>query len=441
VTSTGSTSSPGFEMRTSAAQERAYASVRVPTEGTILTVMRKMAETVALEMARLPAEDQRLTELDQGRQDELLAQLLERAIEAGERAVRKTPEQLPALREAGVVDAGGYAVTIIFAGVVAALRGTEAPEVERHVAPARVTHPEHESSTFRYCVNFAVTGDGLDADAWLPQLEALGDSVLVVGDAHTLRVHVHADDPEAPRRLFEGAGEVSRVEVADMHEQVTERLERLAEGSARRCMVLAVVAGAGLVDLFQREHARVIDGGRTLNPSTEEILAGIHEVPAEEVVLLPNSPNVVMAAERAAELSEKEVVVVPTRSQQAGLAVLLPFDPDASATDNAAAMAEELELVRTGGVAPAGRDDTQGRFRIGEAVGYVDDELVAWGEPVETLQAVFDRLATDAEQIQVIAADDAPLAEADVVALAPDGIELDPQRGGQPAWWWLLSAA
>ncbi|HYF28469.1 MAG TPA: DAK2 domain-containing protein [Baekduia sp.] len=426
------------------AAQRAYASVREPVEGTILTVMREMAAAVASELAHLPPDQTRLSEEDAERQNALLAGILERAIEAGEASVRRGPELLPALREAGVVDAGGYAVTILFAGVVAALRGTPGPEVERHLAPARVTHPEHESSTFRYCTNFAVTGSDLEASGWLPLLEAIGDSVLVVGDAHTLKVHVHTDDPEAATRLFAGAGEVSHLDVADMRLQVAEREERLAaaapDGPERRCGALAVAAGDGLATLFASLGVQVLDGGRTLNPSTMELLAGIHEVSAQEVVVLPNSPNVRMAAERAAELSDKTVCVVPTRSPQAGLAAAVALNPDRPAAENAAAMADALEHVRTGGVAPAARDDGDGRFRVGEAVGYVDEELVAWGEPEATLREVLQRMAQDAELVTCIAGDGAPLAADAVLSLAPSTVEVECEPGGQPAWWWLLSA-
>ncbi len=260
--------------------------------------------------------------------------------------MRRGPELLPALREAGVVDAGGYGVTTIFAGIVAALRHGDAPELAHHLPPLepRITYPHHESSTYRYCTNFAVTGSGLDASRWIPPLEDIGDSVLVVGDQSTLKVHVHTDDPEAATALFAAAGEVSRLDVADMDEQVVQRAERLSArgasaGPRARSGVLAVVAGAGMRALYESLGAHVIDGGATLNPSTYELLAGIHEVRAEQVVVLPNSGNVIMAAERAAELSDKTVLVVPTTSQQAGLSIIIALDPARDAQANADAMA------------------------------------------------------------------------------------------------------
>jgi fatty acid kinase len=426
------------------AAQRGYASVRAPAEGTMLTVMRDMAAHLASRLAHMPTS--RLAPDAEGEeQQRVLADVLEEAIAAGEASVRRGPDMLPVLREAGVVDAGGYGVIVIFAGVVAALRGEAAPAME-HYAPARITHPEHESSTYRYCTNFAVTGDELDVGAYATDLETLGDSVLVVGDRTTLKVHVHTDDPERAIGLFDGAGQVSHLDVADMRVQLAQRDARLdGNGGAARSAgavsgCLAVVAGLGMARLYESLGCHVLDGGPTLNPSTHELLAGIHGVPAEQVVVLPNSANVIMAAERAAELAEKAVHVVPSRSQQAGLAAALSLRPEVDAQANGAAMQEAIDAVRTGAVAPAARADGAGRFAVGDAVGLVDDEVVAWGEPAPTLEAVLAALADDAELVTCIAGEGAPLGSAAVTALVPDGVELELEDGGQPAYWWLLAA-
>jgi DAK2 domain fusion protein YloV len=428
------------------AAQRAYGSVRAPAEGTILTVMREMATRVATDLAHMG--DTRLgSEGDPAVQNALIADVLERALQAGEESVRRGPEMLEILRTSGVVDAGGHALTIIFAGVIAALRGSDAPEVARHAAPVRISHPEHSSSTYRYCTNFAVTGHDLAPGVWIGPLEAIGDSVLVVGDAATLKVHVHTDEPAAATGLFDDTGEVSRLDVADMHAQVQARAERLVaptgngdEPTQARCGALAVVSGAGMRELYESLGVWILDGGPTLNPSTYELLAGIHDVPAEEVVVLPNSPNVVMAAAHAAELSEKVVHVAAARSQQAGLAAALALDPTRSAADNLAAVGAALEHLRTGAVAPAARDDGEGRFAAGDAVGFVDDAIVAWGEPGPTLAAVFSQLGADAELLTCIAGEGAPLDEASVRALGPVDVELECEDGGQPAYWWLVAA-
>jgi DAK2 domain fusion protein YloV len=413
--------------------------VREPAEGTILTVVREMAHRVAREIAHM--DTPRLREqVDDEAQNALIAQVLEGALDAGQASVKRGPDLLAVLRDAGVVDAGGYGLTIIFAGVIAALRGAEPPPLEHH-APARVTHPQHESSTYRFCTNFAVEGESLDASDWVLPLEALGDSVLVVGERTTLKVHVHTDDPERAIGLFQDAGTVSHLDVADMHEQVRERSVRLAEPT-QTCAALAVVTGSGMGELFRGVGAVVLDGGATLNPSTYELLAGIHDAPAEEVVVLPNSPNVRMAAERAAELSEKQVTVVPTRSMQAGLVAAVALEPGRGAADNAAAMEEALAHLRTGAVTEAARDDAAEapRFHRGDAVGFVDEELVAWGDVAETLEAVLAELSREAELVTLIEGDGAPLGGEQVAGLAPAGVELEYSRGGQPAYWWLIAA-
>ena len=204
--------------------------------------------------------------------------------------------------------------------------------------------------------------------------------------------------------------------------------------------MLAVVSGSGMAGLFASLGAAPLDGGQTLNPSTYDLLAGIHGVPAEQVVVLPNSPNVIMAAERAAELSDKTVRVVKVRSQQAGLAAAVALDPTAGAEANGVAMEEALAHVRTGAVTEAARDDIGARFRRGEAVGFVDEQLVAWGEPAATLEAVLGQLATDAELVTLIAGDGVPLDQDAVTALAPEQVELEYSYGGQPSYWWLISA-
>jgi fatty acid kinase len=461
------------------AADRAYSSVRDPAEGTILTVAREMAHKIMSDVAH-SAENPRLgPATEASEQDAAIAVVLERAVAAGQESVKRGPELLAALRDAGVVDAGGYGLTIMFAGVVAALRGDDPPELDHH-EPARITHPEHSSSTYRFCTNFAVTGSGLNPSGFIAPLEELGDSVLVVGDAATLKVHLHTDDPELATAVFASVGEVSRLDVADMRLQLAERDRRLDEraetagepgegergegersqalhggapaptsdGRAQRarCGVVAVVSGQGLAAMFRELGVHTIDGGPTLNPSTYDLLAGIHEVPAEEIVVLPNGANVIMAAEHAAQLSDKQVLVAPTRSQQAGLAAAVALVADRSVEENARAVLEALARLRTGAVAPAARDDPRGRFVRGEAVGFVEEEVLAWGDPGETLQAVLARLAqggpgsAPAELISVLVGEHAPLRPEVVEAMVNGTAELELRSGGQVAHWWLLAA-
>jgi DAK2 domain fusion protein YloV len=480
------------------AADRAYASVREPAEGTILTVAREMAHSIVGDVAHDRDAGRLGPATEPSEQDRAIAATLERAVAVGQESVKRGPDMLAALRDAGVVDAGGYALTVLFAGVVAVLRGEEAPELEHHSAPAKVTHPEHRSSSYRYCTNFAVTGSGLSAAEFSERLQELGDSLLIVGDESTLKVHIHTDEPERATGLFDGVGEVSRLDIADMHAQVSARDRRLrhgadngaaangaadgpaatglsasgpaadglassglassglassglassaavstANGSAQsraRCGGLAVVNGDGLAAMYEQLGVRTIDGGPTMNPSTYDLLAGIHDVAAEQVVVLPGSANVVMAAERAAELSDKQVKVVRATSQQAGLAAAVALQSARSVQENAAAMAEVLAELRVGAVAPAARADAQGRFQTGEAVGFLGEELIAWGDPRQTLAAVLSALAPDSELISVIAGAEAPLELSDLEGIMDGDVELELRHGGQPAYWWLLAA-
>jgi len=427
----------------------AYESVREPAEGTILTVAREMAHQIVAEVAHSPSSTRLGPATDALTQDAVIAQALERALGAGEESVKRGPQLLAALREAGVVDAGAYGLTIIFAGVVAALRGEEPPALEHH-APARVSHPEHESSTFRYCTNFAVSGESLAPGPFIAPLEELGDSVLVVGDSSTLKVHVHTDDPERATRIFAAVGTISHLDVADMRVQEADRSERLrhqhdeAPPAAERasCGAVAVINGEGLRACFADLGVYTIDGGPTLNPSTYELLAAIHAVDAEEVVVLPCSPNVLMSAERAAELSDKQVAVVKATTQQGALAAAVALNPGEGVLHNERALSEALAQVRTGAVAQAARDDQAGRFRRGQAVGLIDDQPVSWGEPGETLAGVLELLAADAELVTVFAGQGAPLDAEELMALLDGRLEaeLEQRAGGQDAYWWLVAA-
>jgi DAK2 domain fusion protein YloV len=419
------------------AADAAYASVREPAEGTMLTVFREMAHSVAKRLAHMER-----TRLDpdatEAEQDALLAALLEEAVRDGERAVARTPEQLEVLRESGVVDAGAHGLVLILAGIVAGLRGeVEASAPVAHHSPPADTRPHHEDSRYRYCTNFIVTAAGRAGRTFVPELEELGDSVLVVGDEETLKVHVHTDEPEAAVALFDRAGEVSQLDVADMREQAAERTARLQAG---RCAAVAVASGAGIRDLYEGLGVYVVDGGETFNPSIYDLLAAIHEVPSEGVLVLPNNPNVVMAAERAAELSDKEAQVVSCTSQQAGLVALVELDPAASLSDNAERLAAALDGVRVGSVAPAARDDSNGRFVKGDAVGFVREEIVAWGGAGSTLARTMAVLGEGAEIVTVVGGAEAPLPLSELDGHAPAGVELELHDGGQPHYWWLLAA-
>jgi DAK2 domain fusion protein YloV len=419
------------------ASDAAYASVREPAEGTMLTVIRKMAEAVSERLAhwqQRPLEP----EATDAEQNALLAEMLAAALFSGEEALRRTPEQLEVLRELGAeVDAGALGLVVIVRGMMSGLAGeqVELPEIPRY-EPARITDVHHADSRYRWCTNFIVTGSGLDGDSFVPRLEELGDSVLVVGDSETLKVHVHTDKAEAAKAIFAGAGTIEREDIADMHEQVAERRLRLAG----RCGVVAVASGEGLRALFEDLGAVVVDGGPKMNPATNDLVRAIDACPAEEVVVLPDSPDVILAAREAAEIADKPVEVVESESQQAGVAALVELDPELDAAANADRLSEALATVRTGAVAPAAKNDVDGRFAEGETVGFAGEEIVAWGETGATLAATVAEIVDGAEIVTVIEGEGAPIPLDKLPLELPDGAELELHHGGQSSYWWLIAA-
>ena len=423
------------------AADAAYDSVREPAEGTMLTVFREMAHSLARQLAHLEADKQRLgREVCEAQQDAILAEVLERAIEDGERAVARTPEQLEVLRESGVVDAGGHGLVLILAGVVAGLRGDDAelPEIAHH-EPPRLSLPHHEDSRYRYCTNFIVSGSGLSSRAVHPApggARRLGPGRRRRGDAEGPRPH---------RRPRGGGGAVRRAPArspTSTWPTCASRSPNATPGcrAAGRTGVVAVAAGEGLERLFAELGATVVHGGETLNPSTYELLAGIHGVEADGILVLPSSSNVIMAAERACELSEKPARVVPTTSQQASLLALVELDPRPRPSRTPSGSSAALDGVATGGIAPAARDDAQGRFRRATRSGSPTGRSSPGAAPVRPSTATIQRLAAEAEIVTVIAGEGAPIALEEIDTHAPDGVELETHEGGQPSWWWLLAA-
>jgi hypothetical protein len=416
------------------ASDAAYRAVRQPVEGTMLTVIRELAEEAEARAAGSTSVP------------DLLVEVLRR----GEDAVRRTPEQLAVLREAGVVDAGGAGLVEIVRGIAAGLTGEPLPE-----APATeelgVEAIHQELSRYRYCTVILVEGEGLDSDALEAQLEPLGDSLLVVGDPTALKVHVHTDDPGAAIRAATAVGVLESVEIANMHKQTAEREERLLESvpeaEPNASDVVAVVAGDGNRRIFQSlGAARVVEGGQTMNPSTAELVAAVEATDAQEAILLPNNSNVILAAEQAAGLASKPVEVVRSATIQAGLAAMVVFDGTRSGVENAAEMRAVLEAVRTGEVTVASRDvELNGlAIRKGNYFGLVGDEPVAEGESFEDVaRAVVEQLlAEPREVLTLLTGEDAPELASLLGVLReehPD-VEVDVQEGGQPHYPLLLSA-
>jgi uncharacterized protein len=415
------------------ASDAAYRAVRQPVEGTMLSVIRELAEEAEQQPASSNAE--------------LLAALVRR----GEEAVARTPEQLAVLREAGVVDAGGAGLLEIVRGLAASVSGEPLPAApaKRKELGAEAIH--QELSRYRYCTTFVIEGDELDVDAVERRLEQLGDSLLVVGDKDALKVHVHTDEPGRALEIGTNVGVIERVEIANMHEQTVQREERLLEAvpdaPLQQSAVVAVVAGDGNRRLFESLGAtKIVAGGQTMDPSTAELVAAIDATDAPEVILLPNNSNVILSAEQAAELAAKPVTVVPTESIQAGLAAMVSYLPERPAQENAAEMADVLAGLVTGEVTIASRDvELDGiSVRKGAWLGLADGAAVAGGGAFEEVaEKVTDSLLAKPRMLlTLLTGADAPDLEPllEHIRVHYPELELDVQAGGQPHYPLLLSA-
>ncbi len=424
----------------------AYKGVIRPVEGTILTVAREAAEEATLAAARTTD----------------LSAVLERAVRRAWDALARTPDLLPVLAEAGVVDAGGQGLCVILEGMMRALRGevlgeTAAAATVAGPAFAAEAVPEEE---YGYDVQFLIVGQNLDVETIRRDIDAMGTSTLVVGDENTVKVHVHVPDPGVPLSYAVRLGSLRDVVVEDMQAQYREFVRAreqarpapavmVSGAPSREVGVVAVVSGDGLEKVFMSLGASaVVPGGQTMNPSTEEILRVVESLPTPKVVILPNNGNIILAARQAQELSQKEVAVVPTRSIPQGVAALLAFNHQADLEENAEAMARAVEGVRTGEVTTATRDAKLNgvTVRQGQIIGLEDDQLVVSGDTVdEVVEALLDRMGVAGLEIVTLYYG-ADVRQEEAEALAARLQEKYPDQsfevvyGGQPHYFYILSA-
>ncbi|MFL6069518.1 MAG: DAK2 domain-containing protein [Gaiellaceae bacterium] len=414
------------------ASDAAYAAVTKPVEGTMLTVIREMAEEA------------------EAHTDATVRELIAAVVLRGADAVERTPELLDVLRTAGVVDAGGAGLLEIVRGIAAVVAGEPIPDAPVEEA-LNLEAVHQELSRYRYCTVFVVEGSGLDRAALQEQLERLGDSLLVVGDPSALKVHVHTDEPGTALALATAVGTLEQVEIANMHKQTERREERLLhavpDAPPLVTEVVAVVAGAGNRSLFESTPGtRTVEGGQSLNPSAAELVAAIDRADARSVIVLPNNSNVILAAEQAADLTEKDVRIVRTDSIPAGLAAIVAFDGSRDLADNAAAMEEAAAAVVTGAVTVASKDAQLNGLAIrkGNYLGLANGEPVAQGESFDEVSAaMFEALLVEPRAyVTVLKGIDGP----DVTAVISEleqrhpGLELEVHEGGQPHYALLVSA-
>jgi fatty acid kinase len=427
--------SPTIARALRSASDAAYRAVRKPVEGTMLTVIRELAEEAEArvrEDADLPVGD-----------------LLRALVLRGEEVVAETPQHLEILRRAGVVDAGGAGLLELLRGIAAAVTGESLPEIPPELEEVGVDAIHQEQSRYRYCTVFVIEGERLDRGGLEASLEPLGDSLMVVGDESALKVHVHTDDPGAALTLGAACGILDGIEIANMHRQTAERETRLLElvPDDRQAEVVAVVAGDGNHHLFRSLGAsRIVDGGQSMNPATADILAAVVATAAPEAIVLPNNSNVILAAEQAAAHAPKPVKVVATRSIPAGIAAMVAFDGSRTAAENAAEMEQAVAAVATGAVTTASRDVQLDGLAIdkGAYLGLVEGEPVAGGPGFdEVAGAVVSRLLAEPRGVlTVLTGVEAPELNGLLGKISADypDVEVDVQEGGQPHYHLLLSA-
>jgi DAK2 domain fusion protein YloV len=429
------------------ASDAAYQAVMHPVEGTILTVAREAAEA-----AEATSADGQAT----------LAQVLDAALSAARDSVARTPDLLPVLREAGVVDAGGHGFTLLLAAFLEVLDGRPIPEPEFVNTPAAVeAHLRGaDVSSLRYEVMYLLEADDGTIPAFKDAWDAIGDSIVVVGGAGLWNCHVHTNDIGAAIEAGIEAGRPQRIRVTDLVEQVEEEAwvrEHASDvaGPAVHTFapdevttaVVAVAVGLGVRRLFASLGVQVVvAGGQSMNPSTAQILEAVEACNAQSVVILPNNKNIVPVARQVAELTARDVAVVPTSSVVEGLAVLVCYDAAAPLAANAKSMEESLQRIRSGEVTEAVRDGVgeSGPIAAGDWIGLDRDGIhVVASSPAEAAIGLLDRLVDDdSELVTVLVGADADRGATNRIeehlALAHPHVEIEFHQGDQPLYPYLI---
>lgn len=425
--------------------DAAYKAVMKPAEGTILTVARLAA-------AKADAA---------ARENSYFEFVLEAAIEEAKVALANTVHQNPVLEKAGVIDAGGKGWLLVLEAMLSALRGEDivAPEADQEEAPkeqAKFSDFKDEDIRFTYCTEFVVSRENdKDPEDLRAFLQTLGDSLVLVDDDEIIKVHVHTNEPGTAMQEALKYGSFVTVKVENMRLQHTEKilseqeLEPKIAAPEKKFGVVSVCVGDGIASVFRDLGADgLISGGQTMNPSTQDILTAVNKVPAETVFVFPNNKNIIMAAEQAVSLTEKKIVVIPSKTIPQGITALLSFDPDASEEDNIAAMTDALGNVDTMQITYAARNSDFDGFQIHEG-----DYLAMYGSSLfGTSRDIMSLVKDLAQKVQgegkefVTIFYGADTTEkqaqkaADVFTKTCPGAEINLLPGGQPVYYYLISA-
>lgn len=455
------------------AADTAYKAVMKPKEGTILTVIKAGA--------------QRAVELLMSGEPEDIAAYAEEVVSYMEDTLARTPDMLPVLKQAGVVDSGGEGLMTFVRGALAALQGKDVdfniPQAEEKAlsVPAAGETGQEADIQFGYCTEFIIMLEGNQAAAereLKSYLQEIGDCVVVVADDEIVKVHVHTNAPGLAIQRALVYGPLTSIKIDNMREEHQEKLIRDAEAVAKQQReeenreaegpenstedmgkrvslkrkdsgFITVAAGDGLKDIFKDLGAdAVIEGGQTMNPSTEDILQAIEEVPADTVYVLPNNSNIILAAQQAGELAKgREVVVIPSRNIPQGIAAMINFMPGQPIPDNKAQMTREMESIKSGQVTYAVRDTNMDGKEIkqGDYMGLSDKEIVAVGKNLQetAVELAEEMIDEGSELISLYYGAETTEDEAEAVADAilerhPD-LEVEVQFGGQPVYSYFIS--
>ena len=433
--------------------EIAYSAVTKPKEGTILTVVRVMAEEAVA--------------ASRGKKVEFET-FLKRVIDAGEDILRKTPDMLPVLKKAGVVDAGGRGLVTVFDGMYRTLVGEElvlisGAKVEENdfaeiktVGEVDPLENDYEHITFQYCTEFFIThlkNEVTDAaiDKYRDYLTTIGDCVLVIGDTDLVKTHVHTNHPDRALKAALNLGELDGVKIENMLEQnrkihANDKPEEEVE--LKDYAMVSICSGDGMANIFKDLMVDIIvEGGQTMNPSVDDILKAVNEANAKNVFILPNNSNIILAANQAKELARAQVFVIPTTNMPQGISASLMFDADSTPEENYDNMCEAIKSIECAEITHAVRSTRMNRFSVkeGDIIGICDKKLVAKGSDVEqTTLDTIEKLAKGKDMLSVYFGQDVTQEEADSlmqkVADKFDWLETACYRGGQPHYYYILSA-
>jgi hypothetical protein len=421
----------------------AYKAVMRPTEGTILSVIRAASEGAVKSTSNN------------------ILELMKTVVEEAKIMLDKTPELLPALKKANVVDSGGMGLYIILKGMYNALNN----DIKAKIHDVKVKSDEKVgfASTkeidikFGYCTEFIVLGDASKADSLQDEIESLGDSMIVVGYEDVIKVHIHTNDPGLVLSKAIKLGEISKIKIDNMREEHREMLDltdeeplvdKVEDTEKKKYAFISVAMGSGINDVFKDLGVDyVIEGGQTMNPSTQDIIECISKLNADHIFILPNNKNIIMAATQAAEISDKDVRIIPTKSIPQGITCITMFDSDLDVDANEAALMEGIQLVKTGSVTYAVRDTEIDGVEIkeGNILGLVESKIEKVGNNYfevakDVLETMIDE---DSELITIFYGKDVDESEIEnfTSTLEEKYEDLDVQcyKGNQPLYYFIIS--